>query len=217
MSVTRLTGTQVAIASTYGTVSAMSAITNAAEAVATVAVGHGITVGDYLELTSGWGLLNGRIARVKTVSTNDITLEGINTTSTNLYPASAGVGSVRRITQWTSITQVKKEGGITSEGGEPKYAPASTMDDEDDKEIPDGRTAMKINVTVFDDPALPWYSVVRAAADSAQPAAMRLTYKNGSKTVANGYWSMPEMPQATVILESTISFGAVARVTRYPT
>lgn len=215
MALTRSTGTQVAIASTYGTASNMTAITNAAEAVATLEAGHGVVVGDLLEITSGWGLLNGRIVRVRTVATNAVTLEGINTTSTNSYPAGSGTGSVRRITGWTSLSQIKKDGGISSEGGEAKFAPASTIDDEDDKEVPDGRTAMKINITVFDDPSLPWYSVVRAAADAGNPVAMRLTYKNGSRTLANGYWSMPEMPASAAILESTLSFSASARVTRY--
>lgn len=215
MSLTRTTGTQVAIASTYGTAANITAITNAAEAVATLATGHGATVGDYLEVTSGWSLLNGRIVRVKTVAGELVTLEGINTTDVNAYPTGAGLGSVRRITQWTPITQIKKDGGIASEGGDPKFAPASTMDDEDDKEIPDGRTAMKINITVFDDPSLSWYPIVKAASDSSVPAAMRLIYKNGSRTVANGYWSMPEMPQTQAILENTISFSASARVTRY--
>ena len=82
MAITLATGTALSIASTYGASVNMTALTNAAEAVATLAVGHGCVVGDFLEVTSGWDLLNNRIVRVKTVATNDITFEGINTVST---------------------------------------------------------------------------------------------------------------------------------------
>jgi hypothetical protein len=84
MGKTLSTGAILSIAKTYGTSSNMTAITNAAEAVATLAAGHGVVVGDFLEVTSGWDLLNGRIVRAKTVATNDITFETINTTS-NVY------------------------------------------------------------------------------------------------------------------------------------
>ena len=43
---------------------------------------HGVVVGDFVELTSGWDLANGRVFRVSAVATNDITFESINTSST---------------------------------------------------------------------------------------------------------------------------------------
>ena len=75
MSVTIATGTTFAYASTYGSSANMTAITNASEAVATLGAGHGVVVGDYLEVTSGWDRLTGRIVRAKTVATNDVTFE----------------------------------------------------------------------------------------------------------------------------------------------
>ena len=98
MAITLATGTQVAIASTYGTASNVTAATNAAECVLTVAAGHGIVVGDFVEFTSGWDLATGRIFRVKTVATNDVTLEGFNTTSTTNFPAGTGTGTVKEDT-----------------------------------------------------------------------------------------------------------------------
>ena len=107
MAVTNATGTIVAIASTYAASSNMTAITNATEAVATLAAAHGVVVGDYLEVTSGWDRLNARIVRAKTVATNDITFETINTTSTTSYPTGTGTGTIRRITAWTSLRDRK--------------------------------------------------------------------------------------------------------------
>lgn len=219
MALTKATGTQVAIASAYSTAKTFTALSNAAEAVAAMATGHALVVGDYVEITSGWGLVHARIARVKTVAGDNVTLESINTTDTAAFPAGSSAGSLRKITTWTSITQITKDGGIGYSGGEPKYAPASTIDDDDDKEIPDGRTASKLQIKVYDDPSLAWYPIVDAIADADQVAALRLTAKNGSKTLANGYWSMPKAPaiQSGQVNSLTISFGAISRLTRYAT
>lgn len=217
MGKTLATRTKVAIASTYGTAIVMSALSNAAEAVATLAPGHGVAVGDYLEVNSGWPLAAGIIARAKAVATNDVTLELIDTTSTSQYPAGEGVGTVRKITGWTTITQLAKDGGITTEGGETKFAPATTMDDDDDKEVPDGQTAVRIKLVVFDDPTLPWYPVVRAVADNQRLAAIRVMAANGSKTFANGYWGMPRMQQINSgqLQKLQLTFAADSRPTRY--
>ena len=94
MAISLPTGTKVSVASTLGTSYAVTAATNAAETVLTVATGHGLTVGDYVVVRSGWSLLDYRVARVKTVATNDVTLEGINTVNLDQYSAGSGVGSI---------------------------------------------------------------------------------------------------------------------------
>jgi DNA-binding NarL/FixJ family response regulator len=137
MSYTLPAGGSLAIASTYGTAVTMSAITNATEAVATLAAGHNVVVGDILEVTSGWELLNNRVVRVKTVSTNSITFENINTTSTTFYPAGEGVGSVRRITAFTTITQV---GAIAFSGGDQQFEDTSSVFGRTDTQMPATRT-----------------------------------------------------------------------------
>ncbi len=61
MSVQLPNGSIVSIASTYGTLKTMSAISNAAEAVATLEASHDVVENDILEITSGWSKLSGRI------------------------------------------------------------------------------------------------------------------------------------------------------------
>lgn len=207
MAITRSTGTQVAIASTYGSSSNMTAITNATEAVATLAASHGVVVGDFLEVTSGWDRLNGRIVRVKTVVTNDITFEGINTTSTSAYPAGTGTGSIRRITAWTSITQITSE--LSVSGGDPQFADITTLTDTIQKQIPTTRTPVQVTLPVFYDPALSWWAPVLAASDAATPTALRMVFSNNSRLVANGYWSLRQVPtvqDSTLRGEISISF-----------
>jgi hypothetical protein len=216
MAITRSTGTIVAIASTYGSSVAMSAITNASSPVATLAGGHSVIVGDFLEITSGWDRLNGRIVRVSAVSTNDITFEGINTTDTSLYPAATGTGSIRRITAWTNLSQITT--GISVSGGEQQFADITTLTDQTQKQIPTVRGAVNVTLPVYDDPALGWYALVQTASDTATATAVRMIFPNNTRLVANGYWSLQEVPTIEdSTLRGSISISFAAAPTRYAT
>lgn len=216
MAITLATGTQLAIASTYGASVNMTALTNASEAVATLAVGHAVVVGDFLEVTSGWDLLNGRIVRVKTVATNDITFESINTASTTNYPAGTGTGTIRRITAWTTISQVQS---FDTSGGDLNFADVTTITDKTQKQVPTTRSAQALSMTVFDDPALAGQIAVQAASDANSPAAFRIVFPNASRMVINGYWSIGSAPSVAVNapLTQNITFSGVAQATRYAT
>lgn len=216
MAITLAVGTQVAIASTYGTLSNVTAVTNATNAVATVASGHGVVVGDFVEFNSGWDLANGRIFRVSVVATNDITLEGLNSTSTTLYPAGTGTGTLRRITAWTTLSQITT--GITVSGGDQQFADTTTIVDRVQRQIPTQRSAINVTLPLFDDPALAWVPTVRTASETATLTGMRMVFPNGSRLVANGYWSLQEVPtieDSTLRSQITISFGS--QPTRYAT
>lgn len=216
MSITLSTGSVIAIASTYGSSSTMSAINNAAEAVATLGGGHGVVVGDYLEVTSGWDRLNKRIVRAKVVATNDITFEGIDTTNTTRYPTGTGTGSIRRITAWTNLSQVQ---GVEPGGGEQQYADITTIADLVQKQIPTTRAPVTVSMTVFDDPALAYYAVVRAAAEAALETAVRFTFPNSSKLLANAFWSLQTTPSigSNAPLTARIDLSYAAEPVRYAT
>lgn len=192
MAITLSTGTLIAIAKTYGSAVSLTALSNAAEAVATLGAGHGVVVGDYLEVTSGWGRLNGRIVRAKTVATNDVTFESINTVSTTVYPAGTGTGTVRRITAWTNLSQIQE---ISSSGGDLQYVDITAIDDVVARQMPTVRSPVTMNLTTFDDPTLAWYADVVAADEARTPYGLRLSAPNGSKLVANAYWSLQRVPQ----------------------
>lgn len=216
MAITISTGTGVDIAKTYGTSVNMTAITNAAEAVATLAAGHGVVVGDILEITSGWGRLDKRLARVKTVATNDVTLEGINTSSTTLYPALSGAGTVRKITAWDEVTQIKE---MSVSGGDQQYADITTITDVTAKQAPTIRNAVTLNLTVMDDPALAWYPTVNTVSETAAMAGLRMRFPNGSKLFGNGYWSLQKTPNVSMneAITARVDVSYVSEPTRYTT
>jgi hypothetical protein len=216
MAITLATGTLVAIASTYGSAVNMTAITNASAAVATLAGGHSVVVGDFLEVTSGWDRLNGRIVRVSAVATNDITFEGINTSSTSLYPAGTGTGTIRRITAWTNLSQITS--GISVSGGEQQFADITTLTDRTQKQIPTVRSAVQVTLPLFDDPSLAWFGTVSTASETATATGVRMIFPNNSRLVANAYWSLQDVPTIEdSTLRGSISLSFVGAATRYAT
>ncbi len=216
MSITISTGAIIAIAKTYGASVTMSALSNASQAVATLAGGHGVSVGDYLEVTSGWGLLDKRIVRVDAVSTNDITFEDIDTSNTTKYPSGSGIGSIRRITAWTNLSQIKN---ISTSGGDLQFADVTAIDDVVSKQIPTVRSAVSMTIDAYDDPTLTWYADVKTATDARIPYGMRMTTPNGAKTVANTYWSMSPVPTVATndAVMTSISLSYAAEPVRYAT
>jgi hypothetical protein len=212
MSITLAVGTTVSVGSTYGASKAISAISNAATAVATFEAAHGIIVGDIVHITSGWELLNNRVVRVSAVATNDISLEGVNTTDTELYPTGAGVGSGREVTAWTEVTQITRQ--INVSGGEQTYADTSTLKNRQDTRIPVSRTPVDVVLPVFDDPTLAWVAAVQAV-DSIETAGV-FVYPNGRRVYYAGFWTVGDV--ATVedsTLRNAVSVSFASRPISY--
>ena len=216
MSIKLATGTQLAIASTYGTGFTITAITNANPAVATLSAAHGVIVGDIIEVNSGWDLIDKRLFRVSAVSTNDVTLEGLNTVSTTDYPTGAGAGTGREITAWTSITQIQS---LETSGGDLNFADITTIADRTQKQIPTTRSPQQINLVLFDDPALAGYAAALAASTANALTGLRLVLPDSSRVLANGYWSLNPTPQINVNqpITAQLGFSAASLVTRYAT
>jgi hypothetical protein len=209
MAITLSTGATLAIAKTYGNAITMSALSNATEAVASLTDASSISANDYLEVTSGWGLLDKRVVRVKSKSTNDVVLESIDTTNTTKYPASSGTGSVRKITAWENLSQVKS---LSASGGELQFADTTSIDDVVAKQQPTIRSAVSMTIDCYDDPTLAWWDEVVTASDARTPYGFRMSLPNGSKMVANAYWSMNKVPTTetnqALVTQITLSFAA---------
>lgn len=192
MAITLAVGTQVAIASAYGASKAMSAITNAAEAVATLEASHGVVVNDIIAVESGWQLLNSRIVRASAVATNNITFDDIDTSNTQRYPVGSGTGSIREISTWQNIGQLTRDLQIT--GGEQQFADITTLDDAIDQEIPTRRSPIRVGLPLYFDPTLAFVNTVRTVSQTATLTAARFIFPNGTVIYANAYWSWQEIP-----------------------
>lgn len=214
MSVNFATGSQFAIASTYGTSVAVSAASNASSCVITVADGSTFSVGDIIEFTSGWEPANNRLFRISAKATNDLTLEGLNTTSTTRYPAGSGVGSIREITAWSTITQVR---GTNPQAPSNEFEDISTMANSTIIEVPVAQRLGGLDLEVLDDPALSFVSVLETAADTIALTGLRIIQASGAKIYANGYYTYGKVPTFPTrgALTNQVAFKYASVPTRY--
>lgn len=214
MSVSLPNGSLVAIASTYGAVKAMTAVTNANPAVATLAASHGIVVNDIMEVTSGWSRLTDKIVRASVVSTNDVSLEGIDTSLTSIYPAAGGTGSIREVTAWTQLSQILES---STSGGEQNFTEYQFLEADAKKRIPTFKSPSGIALKVADDPTLAGYILASTANDDRLQRAVRITLPSGSILFYNAYISLNKTPSLTVneINAVEVTLSLLAEPVRY--
>jgi len=132
-------GTITSVATVLATAKTISAITNAAEAVAS-STAHGYSVGDVLLIYSGWGRLNFRAARVKTVTTDSFTLEGIDTSNTELFTPGSGAGSARKVTTMVDLDRTMNH---SSSGGDAKTVNVKFIESDVEIVLNDGFNAVQ--------------------------------------------------------------------------
>jgi hypothetical protein len=207
-------GSLVYMASGYGAVKTMTALTNASEGVATLEASHGVVEGDFIEVTSGWSRLNDKIVRADSVSTNDVTLEDINTSSTTIFPAGSGTGSVREISGWTQITQILSS---SSTGGEQQFLEYQFLESDAQTRIPTVKTAGGLTFTVGDDPTLAGYIALETANDDRLKRAFRIILPSGAIILYNAYVSLNKTPSLTVneIMACEVTLSFLAEPVRY--
>jgi hypothetical protein len=216
MSVKLPNGVLLALATAYGSPLTMSAISNAATAVATLNDTSSLNDGNYIEVTSGWSRLNQRIVRVDNLSASPetIELEGINTSDTEDYPPASGAGSVREITTWTQLSQILE---LTSSGGDQQFVTYSFLEQDFESQLPTVQSPITLTMQIADDPTLAGYIALKAAAESRELTALRATLPDGSKLLYNGYVSFNETPTMTKnqLMAVTATFSLQARPVRY--
>jgi hypothetical protein len=200
-------------AATYATALSVSAISNATEAVATV-TGATLAVGDIVLVSSGWTQLNGRVARVKAATATAITLEGIDTTNTQIFPALGGAGSLKKVLTWVLIPQITD---VAFSGGDQNYLAVVFLEDAQGREMPTDKAAARMTLTVADDPAQAYVPIVVAADASGAPQASRLNLP-GNDTIYYGActsWSAQPVVARGALLTRTITLALQAPITRY--
>ncbi len=192
MAVSLPNGIVLALATAYATSITVTAATNASEAV--LSATNTLTAGDYFEFTSGWSRANNRIFRAKSPSGSTVIAEGLDTTSTTLFPAGSGVGAIRKINTWTQITQIM---GCTSSGGEPQYQTYSFLEQDFDSQIPTTTSAQSLALEIADDPTLAGYQGVKSAAQARATTALRASLPQGGFILYNGIFAFDETPSLT--------------------
>lgn len=214
MSVALPNGATVAIGSTYGSAKALTAFSNANPGVATLAASHGIIVSDIFEITSGWSRANGNVYRASAVSTNDVTVEGLDTSSTSLFAAGSGTGTIREVTAWTQITQVLE---VSTTGGEQQFVTYSFLEDDAEHQIPTVKSPISFKFKIGDDASLAHYSVLASADADRLQRAMRIVLPSGSPIYFSAYVTLQKTPTLTKneVMGLEVTLSLINQVTRY--
>lgn len=198
---------------TYAAALPFSAISNASEAICTV-TGATLVVGDIVLVSSGWTPLNNRVVRVKAATATAITLENIDTTSTTIYPAGSGIGSLKKVLTWVQIAQITD---VAFSGGEQNYQDVVFLEDSQGRQMPTDKSAASMVLTVADDPAAAYVAIVTAADVTQTVQAARLNLPGTDKLYYGAYTSFSLQPAVSRsnILTRTVSLALQAAPTRY--
>lgn len=209
-------GTRTSVAKTLEAAVAFTAISNAVEAVCT-ANAHGLTNGTIVLIESGWGLLNMRAARVKEVSTNNFTLEKIDTSNQTLFSPGAGAGTFRAVdpAEWVEMDRTKNH---TTSGGDAKTVMVKWTESESEIPLPDGFSAVQRSFEMDADMlGSVAYNTLVTLSQTQALTVIRRRPKNGSFTLIPGTISFNEEEVESegqpVVNKATIN--AQNRSTRY--
>ncbi len=207
-------GATLEVAQTIGAAITMSAVSNASTAVAALAASHGVTANNPLIITSGWELLNNTVVEAGTVTSNDVNLKGIDTTSTSLYPTGSGTGSVRRITAWLEIPDVLSP---SSTPGDQQYRDIQTLKAKKVRRLPTVRGADDMSFSVRPGGEEAWFVALKKATAAVSPTVLRVTLVDGARIYYNGYLIMSATHTLTINEEMAhpVSYAMLADPIRY--
>lgn len=208
------TGTIYSIATAFATAKTVSTVSNAAEA-SVGCTAHGYLVGDILQVFSGWGRLNRRAVRVKSVTTDAFVAEGINTLNNEHYPPGSGGGTVRKVTTFQQISKILNQ---SSSGGEPKNITVKFLESDNEETIFDGFSAVSesfdIDADEFGGAA---YAALVALTEVQTDTLLKKTLKSGSVIFTPARIALNENVKMSdgQIMTNGISVNGNGRITRY--
>lgn len=209
-------GAIVSLATTMGSAKTVTAITNSASGANGVASSstHGFANGALVIMSSGWSNLNNRVVRVAATATNTFELDGIDTSSTTLFPASSGSGTATEITAYTQISQIM---GFSTSGGDQQFVNYSFLEQNFETQIPTIFSAQSITIDIADDPSLAGYIALKNASNARAVRGLKIAMPDGSNIHYYGYVSLNETPSVSKgqVMTVKATFSLLGRPVRY--
>ena len=171
------TGTITSVATVLASAKTITAISNAAEAVVS-STAHGYSNGDIVVVFSGWGRLNFRAFKVKSVTTDAFTLDGCDTTNTDLYPPGSGDGTVQKVTTWVDLDRTMNH---SSSGGDAKTVAVKFIETDVEIVLNDGFTAVQRTFEMDADMiGTPAYNALKTLSQTDAVTVVRRRAKTGA-------------------------------------
>jgi hypothetical protein len=175
-------GTVFAISTAVAAAKTITSVSNANPGVA-AATANGYSDGDILILTAASTRLDQRVVRVDNAATDAFDLEGINTTSTTVYPSGFGAGSAVEVSSFVSLSQTTN---TATSGGEQQYFQWVYLEDGKQRQRKTFKNARSLQWTADYDPTLAWHTALLNADEDGTTRVLLATLPNGSKI----YWSV---------------------------
>lgn len=198
-------GAQIFVETSRGVGIEATAITNADNPVATVASKGDLVKGDYVIVTqSTWAKMVSRVLIVTDAQETSITLAGIDTSDTLVFPA-GGTMSFAKITGWTEIPCVQE---IGQDGGEQQYYTYQCLSDDKEQQIPTFKSAISLTYTFAHEFDNPIYPILRKLDSSGQVTAVRMYVpKANEMRMWAGILSFNDIPSTQVNEMETVQLA----------
>lgn len=199
-------GSQIFIEASRGSELSASAISNAEKPVFTMSDTGDLATGDYVIVAeSTWGKLLDRVLRVSALTSNEsVTLEGIDTTDTNVFPSGA-TAKIAKITAWSEIPCVQD---LAQDGGEQQYYTYQCLSDDQEQQLPTYKSAVSLTYTFAHEYDNAIYPLLRKADESGEVTAMRMYVPKAKEMRCwAGVLSFNEIPQTAVNEMETVSLS----------
>lgn len=206
-------GATVQIATALDDAIVFTAITNAAPPVLT-SVGHGLTAGDYVIVSSGWCELDQQAYKVGVVTADTFTLIGANTTNTVKYPPGGGAGSVNQVLDWQDVPCITDS---SLSGGEPQYVDVECLQEDNPKRLFNGFSPIDWTMQVSDDDTNPSIAILEDLSDTQETSVLRIILRSLKEKLYAGSFSIS--PDSTMSRGEVMTRAvgiAVSKITKYP-
>lgn len=200
-------GSQIFIGVNMGEPISATQITNADNPVFTAANTQSIKKGAYVLIeTSSWGKLVSRVLRVKEVSDNvSVTLEGVSTKDTNVFPGGENTATFREVKSWVEVPCVQD---LAQDGGEQQYYTYQCLADDQEQQLPTYKSAVSLTYTFAHEYDNPIYPILREAEESGDVTALRMYVPKAKEMRCwAGVLSFNDIPQTTMNEMETVSLS----------
>lgn len=200
-------GSQIFIGVNMGDPIQATAISNADDPVFTTDNTQNIEKGAYVLIeTSSWGKLVSRVLRVKEVTSNQsVTLEGVSTKDTNVFPAGSNTATFREVESWVEIPCVQD---LAQDGGEQQYYTYQCLADDQEQQLPTYKSAVSLTYTFAHEYDNPIYPILRKAEESGDVTALRMYVPKAKEMRCwAGVLSFNDIPQTTMNEMETVSLS----------
>lgn len=200
-------GSQIFIGVNMGEPISATQISNADNPVFTTENTQSIKKGAYVLIeTSSWGKLVSRVLRVKEVSDDvSVTLEGVSTKDTNVFPEGQNTATFREVKSWVEVPCVQD---LAQDGGEQQYYTYQCLADDQEQQLPTYKSAVSLTYTFAHEYDNPIYTILREAEESGDVTALRMYVPKAKEMRCwAGVLSFNDIPQTTMNEMETVSLS----------